>query len=332
MLQGLDVGVAAAEAPDSPILFENARFFQWFPPGPDQGDSLAGRLSMVDWPRVCDRLERGRGFAQDIEVRAGVRTVFVDLRVRRDRGALIVEAADASKRREAELMLDSYARMAERHAKDLTREKERVERLLLNVMPRSVYEELKEYGTTTPQRFDAASVLMLDFADFTDMAVSRDPGALVAELNDIFSAFDRIVELCGAERIKTIGDAYVAVSGLPEANEDHAEALARVALRMQRYLERRNAAHPTQWRFRIGLASGPVIGSMVGIQKYVYDIFGPAVNLAARMEELAEPMTIRLTAAMGALLGEQFRLESAGTHVVKGFGPMETMVLLSERR
>src|SRR5690606_22772047 len=113
-----------------------------------------------------------------------------------------------SKRKEAEYMLDSYSKMSERNAKELQREKERVEKLLLNIMPRPVYEELRDYGTTTPVRFDAASVLMLDFVGFTEMAVSRDPSALISELNDIFSAFDRIVELFNCERIKTIGDGY----------------------------------------------------------------------------------------------------------------------------
>ena len=99
-------------------------------------------------------------------------------------------------------------------------------------MPRTIYEELKDYGTTTPQRFDEATVIMLDFVDFTEMAISQDPSGLIAELNDIFSAFDRIVELFGCERIKTIGDAYMAVSGVPEETPEHAQNVARVALRM----------------------------------------------------------------------------------------------------
>ena len=115
------------------------------------------------------------------------------------------------------------------------------------------------------------------------MTATRDPTALVAELNEIFSAFDRMVEMLGCERIKTFGDAYLAVSGVPEANADHAAEIARVALRMRRYIERRNASHPTPWFCRIGLHTGTVIGSIVGVQKYVYDIFGPAVDIAARM-------------------------------------------------
>jgi adenylate cyclase len=334
-LQGLDVAIAVADG-SGRLLFENARFFKLFPAEVEAADQLAARLPMLDWAKADARLDAGRSFSQEVSVKAGARTLTLDMRVRRETfgGApvTIAEGHDISKRKEAEYMLDSYARMAEKNAKELTREKERVEKLLLNVMPRSVYDELKEYGTTTPLRFTEASVLMLDFADFTDMAVAQDPGALVAELNDIFSAFDRIVELYACERIKTIGDAYVAVAGLPDPNPEHAAHLARVAVRMKRYLERRNDAHPTEWRFRIGMASGAIIGSMVGIQKYVYDIFGPAVNLAARMEEHCEPMDILMTGEMAAALGNGFDTQPAGVVEVKGFGAIETVRLVRERR
>jgi class 3 adenylate cyclase len=237
-----------------------------------------------------------------------------------DRAMLLVQCHNASKQKEAEYMLDSYSRMAEKNARELQKEKERVEKLLLNIMPRSVYEEMKDLGTATPQRFDSASVLMLDFVDFTDMAISRDPSALIAELNDIFSAFDRISDLFECERIKTMGDAYLAVSGLPEANAEHAASIAKVALRMRRYLVRRNASHPTQWNCRIGIATGPVIGSLVGIQKYVYDVFGPAPNLAARLESLSAPMQITLSEDTYALIRDDFIISERGRVEVKGFG------------
>lgn len=259
-------------------------------------------------------------------MRSGARTISIAVELRqekiREEDYLIVECRNISKQKEAEYMLDSYSRMAEKNARELEREKERVEKLLLNIMPKSVYEELKDFGTTTPQRFDSASVLMLDFVGFTSMAISRDPSALIAELNDIFSSFDRIVELYGCERIKTMGDAYVAVSGLPEANLDHASNIAKVALRMRRYLERRNASHPNQWNCRIGICTDAVVGSLVGIQKYVYDIFGPAVNLAARLEALAEPMQITLNEGAYKLIRDEFIIGELGEHEVKGFGTL----------
>jgi class 3 adenylate cyclase len=218
-------------------------------------------------------------------------------------------------------MLESYSKMAERNARELEREKDRVERLLLNVMPKSVYEEMKDYGTVTPQLFEHASILMVDFVGHTEKAIASDAAALVTELNDIFMVFDRISDLFGCERIRTVGDSYVAVSGLPEETPDHAHNIAKVALRMLRYIERRNSAHLEAWHCRIGINSGPVIGSLVGVQKYVYDIFGPGINLAARMETLSEPMQITVSENTYQLLKDDFVFTERGEFDVKGFGP-----------
>ncbi len=153
-----------------------------------------------------------------------------------------------------------------------------------------------------------------------EKAIARDPALLVTEINDIFTVFDRITDLFACERIRTVGDAYMAVSGLPEQTPEHAHNVARVALRMLRYIERRNTAHPEAWHCRIGINSGPVIGSLVGIQKYVYDIFGPGVNLAARMETLSEPMRITISEETYQLIKDDFHCEERGEFEVKGFG------------
>jgi class 3 adenylate cyclase len=354
-LKSLECGVALADAETWAIRFENARFFQWFPPeepdplAEDDGEASGeapslldrrlaapgdGRIAGLDLSAARQRLaERGK-LAFECERKLGPRTLSLKVTVTPhtlgDGGkVLVAQVENLSKLRETEYMLDSYSRMMEKTNRDLQKEKDRVEKLLLNIMPRVVYEEMKDFGATTPQRFDSASVLLLDFVGFTEMAVSRDPSALISELNDIFSAFDRIVELYNCERIKTIGDAYMCVSGLPEANEDHAQNIAKVALRMRRYLKRRNASHPNQWLCRIGIDSGPVIGSMVGIQKYVYDVFGPAVNLAARLEARAEPMTIVVSQATRDLLREEFRVSERGEEDVRGFG-MQMLYLLEE--
>mgnify|MGYP001480762737 CR=1 FL=1 len=158
--------------------------------------------------------------------------------------------------------------MAERGSgpvRQLRREKERAKNLLLNVMPKAVYEELKDYGVTTPTRYDKVSVVMLDFVGFTEMTVSSDPAQLVSELNDIFTSFDRIVEQFGCERIKTIGDGYMAESGLPEPNPDHAHNIARAAVLFRRYIRERNRSSQVSWQCRIGVATGPVIGSMIRV-------------------------------------------------------------------
>jgi class 3 adenylate cyclase len=326
LLQTLGVAVAVAEPETLTIRFENARFFEWFAPDPAavEDDRLGARLPSLDADRLRARLEKGRDYEVEAEVGSGARklTVAVTLRACGLDGEdfVVAECVDVSKRKEAEYMLDSYARMAEKNTREVEREKERAEKLLLNIMPRAVYEEMKDFGSVTPARFDNATILMLDFAGFTDMAVSRDPGALVSELNDIFSAFDRIVELFNCERMKTIGDAYMAVAGIPEQSEDHAQSVARVALRMRRYLEKRNTSHREAWLGRIGINSGPVVGSIVGVQKYVYDIFGPGVNLAARMEAISDPMRITISEPTYELIKQEFICGDLGEVEVKGFG------------
>ena len=336
LLQSLRVGVAVVEPDGWEILFENGRFFGWFKPTGDDAERLSSRIPGLDLSRARARLDQGRPYSIETDVRDGARTVSLQVELRPEtfdeQSLIVVEVQDISKRKEAEYMLDSYSKMAEKHARDLQKEKERVEKLLLNIMPRAVYEEIKDFGASTPQRFEHASVLMLDFVGFTEMAVSRDPSAIVSELNDIFSAFDRIVEMFGCERIKTIGDAYMAVSGLPEATPEHAANIGRVATRLRRYIERRNASHPTQWLCRIGINTGPVIGSIVGVQKYVYDIFGPAVNLAARLEALSEPMQITMCADTALLIQDDFLCRPLGSFEVKGFGELELWTLVDEHR
>ena len=334
LLQSISLGIAVAEPESWAIVFENGKFFQWFAPDGEPDATLDMRLRDLKVDRARDRLARGRPYRYETEVKSGARAVSVAIEIREatfdGRDVVIAECRDVTDQKKSEFMLDSYSKMVERNTREIEKEKERVEKLLLNIMPRSVYEEMKDFGTATPQKFDAASIMMVDFVGFTDMAISRDPSALIAELNDMFSAFDRIVELFGCERIKTTGDAYMAVSGLPETNPDHAENIAKVALRVRRYLERRNASHPEQWICRIGINTGPVIGSLVGIQKYVYDIFGPGVNLAARMEAMAEPMQIVLCEESYRLIEDGFVCTDLGEAEIKGFGTLRLYSLDQE--
>ena len=336
VVESLSIGMAIADPESWDVLEENVRFFEWFPPldASETNPPLNRRLPELDEEKVARRLEAGRPLKYETEIRLGAKNLSIEVRIRLveadGQQIILAEAQDMSGKRQAEYLLESYSELSERKTRELEREKDRVERLLLNIMPKAVYEELRDFGTVSPQRFDDASVLMLDFVSFTDMAISREPGALIAELNDIFSTFDRIVDLFGCERIKTIGDAYMAVSGVPERTPEHAHNIAKAAIRIRRYLEKRNAAHPEQWIPRIGIHSGPVVGSIVGVGKYVYDIFGPGVNLAARMESLADPMTIRISDATRALIQDDFQTLPAGEVDVKGFGLQETHTLEAE--
>lgn len=337
LMDRLAAGIATTDAASWAVQYENARFRTWFPPRADApSDTVVDRIAGFDAARALDRIDRDRPYRLEAEVRSGPRPLTLVVEVRRERVAdetlVVVEVQNITKQKETEYMLGSYSRLMERQARALEQEKERAERLLLNIMPHSVAAELRDFGTTTPQSFESASVLMLDFVGFTEMAISRDPGALIAELNDVFTSFDRIMEHCGGERIKTIGDAYMAVAGLPEPDPDHEYHIARSALRMRRFLERRNGSAVNRWQCRIGLGSGPLIGSIVGVQKYVYDIFGPAVNLATRLEHMAEPMQILVTAELEERLRDDFVLRRVGEFDIKGFGRQPVFALEDEAR
>lgn len=334
VLQSLDDGVALVDSGSWEILFENAKFFGWFPPAVDDVEKLSDRVPGLNIDRAAARLEAGRNYSFDIPSERDGRQEPLRLTIRVFAGreaCYLIEVKNVSKEFEVQYMLDSYSKLAERNAHELEREKERAERLLLNIMPRAVVEEMKEYGTATPQRFESVSILMLDFVGFTDMTIASDPSAIVSELNDIFSAFDRIAEMFDCERVKTIGDAYMAVSGIPVSTTNHAQSIAKTALRFRRYLDRRNQAHPQQWQARIGINTGSVIGSIIGVQKYVYDLLGPGVNLAARMEGLSEPMHITCNEDTYELIKDDFVFEELGPTEVKGFGTQNLYSLEAER-
>jgi class 3 adenylate cyclase len=334
LTRSLRTGVALVQTEDWQILFENANFFKWFPPSRDADEPLTERIPNFNEERALSRIEKGRPYSLEIEAETGGRSIPVSLEFRllseQSTDKAVVECFDISKQKQAEYMLESYSKIAEKNSRELEREKERAERLLLNIMPKSVYEEMKDYGTVTPQLFENATILLLDFVGHTEMEISRDPASLVTELNDIFTVFDRITDLFDCERIRTVGDSYMAVSGLPESTPDHAHNIAKVALRMLRYIERRNSAHQEAWHCRVGINSGPVIGSLVGVQKYVYDIFGPGVNLAARMETVSEPMRITLNEDTYQLIKDDFLCTERGFFEIKGFGDLNLYFLERE--
>lgn len=322
LLRAIGVGVALLNRSTLNFQFTNDTFEEWF------ADRLSSRqltevFEDLDVAALNDALTSSGRYTAEIKQKRKRRTMVIaaDFTATKDAGQelVVLVCQNITRIRELESMIDSYSMMVERNTREIKREKEQVEKLLLNIMPRSVYEEYKTFGVVTPQLYDPVSVLMLDFVGFSDMVASADPSVTVSELNDIYSAFDRIGEQFGCERIKTVGDAYITVAGLPDPTPEHAKAVADTAIRFVRYLERRNTSHPNQWRCRIGLASGAVVGSVVGIQKYVYDIFGPAVNLATRLQEFSEPMQISVENAVALTLRGQFDIEDIGERDIRGF-------------
>ena len=324
LLESVGVGLAMLKVETGELFFGNRRYLEWFPGTVGVGRKLGDIVPDIDFERMKEKLDDGQPYNCEVNIKVKRRSIALALSISRyefeDYTILNLEFQNISKIKELEYMIQSYSNMVEKQNRVMQREKERVEKLLLNIMPKQVYEELKTFGVTTPQRYEEASILMLDFVGFTDMAVAQDPAGIVSELNDIFTAFDRIAEQFGCERIKTAGDSYMAVSGIPDSSPEHATNIAKLAILILRYLNRRNAAHSQEWRCRIGINSGIVIGSIIGVQKYVYDIFGPGVNLASRMETLCKPMEIMLCEDMYDLIKNDFQITALGEADVKGFG------------
>jgi len=179
--------------------------------------------------------------------------------------------------------------------KIIRQEKEKSEKLLLNILPAKIVDDLKRFGKTEPQSFENVTIFFSDFVGFTKMSAAIEPFLLMRELNDIYTAFDDIVESNRCERIKTIGDAYLCVCGLPQANPDHGENIIKSGIEMVRYIEKRNKSSKFEWKIRIGVHTGKIVGGIVGIRKYIYDIFGDAVNTASRMESNSKSMCINIS-------------------------------------
>jgi class 3 adenylate cyclase len=218
----------------------------------------------------------------------------------------------------------------EQRTRQLSQEKERSEELLLNILPVEIADRLKRNESST-EHFEEVTILFADIVGFTSLSAEMEPMELVAGLNQIFSAFDGLTEKYGLEKIKTIGDAYMVVGGLPIARGDHAIAIAEMALEMQAYMANvpNNLGHNLQ--IRIGINTGPVIAGVIGIKKFIYDLWGDAVNVASRMESHGKPGYIQVTETTYAHLKNQYILEPRGTISVKGRGEMITYWLVGKK-
>lgn len=218
----------------------------------------------------------------------------------------------------------------ERAYRLLRAEEEKTESLLLNILPREIATILKNEKRTIADQFDGASILFADLVGFTPLTAELAPVGMVELLNEIFSQFDALVEKYDLEKIRTIGDNYMVASGVPRERSDHAHALARLALDMRAYLENRPDDNSRRIDFRFGIDSGPVIGGVIGRKKFVYDLWGDAVNIASRMESHGLPGMIQITDATYALIRDDFICEPRGLINVKGKGEVKTWFLIGE--
>jgi adenylate cyclase len=209
-------------------------------------------------------------------------------------------------------------------------EHERSERLLLNILPAPISARLKGSDKPIADGFAEVTVLFADIVGFTELSQKLTPQALVEMLNHIFSAFDDLAERHHLEKIKTIGDCYMVAAGLPDLRDDHAEAIAKMALGMRDELERVNRLTGQSLRIRIGIHTGPVVAGVIGKRKFIYDLWGDTVNTASRMESSGVAQEIQLTRTVYERLVGKFEMEARGTIKVKGKGEMETYLLKGE--
>jgi adenylate cyclase len=201
------------------------------------------------------------------------------------------------------------------------------ESLLLNVLPRSIAQRLKRDPGVIAERFEEVTVLFADVANFTPFAERTGPERVVAVLNEIFSAFDRLTQARRLEKIKTIGDAYMVAGGLPEPLPDHARAVAELALEMQSELARVSDILGLALTLRIGIDSGTVVAGVIGRHRFIYDLWGDTVNTASRMESQGVPGRIQVTEATYQRLRDRFRFEDRGEIEIKGKGRLHAYLL-----
>jgi class 3 adenylate cyclase len=227
--------------------------------------------------------------------------------------------------------MDLALRRAFLAMRDVAVEHEHSERLLLNILPAELAKELSTTGAARPARYDSATILFTDFSGFTQVASAMPADRMVAELNEIFGAFDDICDESGVEKIKTIGDAYMAAAGLPKPCADHAQRCVRAGLRMLEYLEQRNRTSAFKWALRVGIHSGPVVTGVVGKRKYAFDVWGDTVNVASRMESAGEPGRVNISAYTYDLVQGEFESEYRGKVDAKGKGQIDMYFVTGAR-
>jgi len=295
LLRSVGVGVALFHRSQLTLEFTNEVFESWFADS-RPGDAMADIFPTLELDNMLTRVNEDGKYSTELKFKKKRRTIVVAQIFSHatigDQQVLVLECQNITRIRELESMIESYSNMVERNAREIQREKDQVEKLLLNIMPRAAYEEYRDFGVVAPQRLESVSVLVLGFTNFNENVEALPPATLVSELNELYSSFDRIGDQLECERIRSTGGSYRCMAGMQDSNVDHIQLVATAATRFVRYLSRRNESANTKWLCRIGIGTGSVVGSVVGNQKYVYDIFGAAVNAAIDARELAGDMEV----------------------------------------
>jgi adenylate cyclase len=228
-------------------------------------------------------------------------------------------------------LLALFAKQRQDALRGLQVAQDQAETLLLNVLPGSIADRLKLDSHTIADQFSSASILFADVVDFTPKSEHLAPAEVVGLLDHLFSHFDALADRYGLEKIKTIGDAYMVAAGVPVPRTDHARALVLMALEMVEAMRSSDDVGHLGLDLRIGINSGPVVAGVIGRKRFLYDLWGDAVNTASRMESQGTPGRIQITRATFELLGDEFECEPRGTIAVKGKGEMEVWYVLGRR-
>lgn len=219
--------------------------------------------------------------------------------------------------------------------KILDKQKDQIEHLLLNILPKEVAYELQTSGHSKPRQFDEVSILFTDFKGFTSIADKLSPGELVEDLNECFIEFDSIMEKYNLEKIKTIGDSYMCAGNIPSPDPDHAYKIVKAAIEIQAFMEKHNLRRLTKdlqpWEIRIGVHVGPVVAGVVGKKKYAYDIWGSAVNIASRMESNGTPGKVNISAHTYELIRNRFDCTYRGKLNAKNVGDLDMYYVENEK-
>lgn len=299
-------------------------------------DSLPPDLAQLRMHAIEQALATGSLQVYEQCLQLDDRTIYEEVRVAvMGEDEVLIMVRDISDRKRAEEALrlanEELEQRVEARTAELRKEKERSEQLLLNILPAEIAERLKQSDASPAEHFEEATILFADIVGFTNLAAKLEPMQLVDGLNQIFSAFDQLTEKYNLEKIKTIGDAYMVVGGLPVPREDHAFAIADMALDMQAHMQNLDTILGNSLQLRIGINTGPVIAGVIGIKKFIYDLWGDAVNIASRMESQGKPGYIQVTEATYVRLRDRYVLEPRGSIPVKGRGEMTTYWLLGRR-
>ena len=290
------------------------RFYCGMPLINSQGYAL-GALCVLDY------VERKLTFEQTEAMRRLGRQVVAQLELRRN----LIELDETRQALEVEMGRSDEARKA------LEAEKSRSDDLLLNILPLKIADELKHGNKVDPKYHDSVTIMFTDFKGFTRFAEETEPGVLVSDLNQYFSAFDDIISRHNLEKLKTIGDAYMCAGGLPEQSRTHAVDTCLAALEIQNFMtrtnEQRKKSRLPPWELRIGIHTGPVMAGVVGKTKFTYDIWGNAVNIAALMESNGEAGRIALSESTYHRVNDMFETEHRGSIEGKNKGSLEMYVL-----